>query len=259
MDWRALPQDLEEAILTNLSLVELARVSRTKSFFLTIFHKRRAQGQKALRELAAERFGSARITRIITLVERFYKRQLLDPCLADSPTKTRCWIYEDGNCRKERPEPEWSSGRYLRHIATEVEVEPFGGGADAGIQIRILTQSWSQVTLLLSHNFRADIFVYPRSNKDFRGLGLLQALLSEGLARIIVDAGQRMFIHITGSNMGFWFTQEGLKSMIAPLVPFAPPFSLAGAAWAGGACLSTSNVSGPSGVSPSDGTISLVC
>jgi hypothetical protein len=251
MGWDALPQDVEEAILSNLSLVELARVSRTKSFFLTVFHKRRAEEQKALREVAAERFGSARITRIITLVERFYKRQLLDACLADSPPKTSCWIYEDGSCRRERPEPEpLSAGQFFRQIGIEVEIELLGNGADAGMRITIEAQHWSQVRLLLCHNFRACVFVYPRREEDLRGLALVQALLSEGLAQIVADAGQRTFIYITGINMQMRFTQAGLKAMVAPLVPFAPSCSLAGAAKAGLACLYTNSCSTGSGVSP---------
>jgi hypothetical protein len=73
MSWDALPVELEERILFNLSLVELARLSSTRNVFLKVFRKQLAEQQKALCDRADRSFGLERIARAAGHLNRFIK------------------------------------------------------------------------------------------------------------------------------------------------------------------------------------------
>jgi hypothetical protein len=77
-DWRALPYELEETILANLSLPKLARVSTTCKRFDHHFRQKLAKEQKACYDLAVARFGKERLACIAELVHGFLA-QLYDP------------------------------------------------------------------------------------------------------------------------------------------------------------------------------------
>jgi hypothetical protein len=71
MGWDALPLELEEQILSNLSLAELALLSSTRKVFLAPFRKELAEQQKALCEEAYELFGDECLKRLADLCRCF--------------------------------------------------------------------------------------------------------------------------------------------------------------------------------------------
>jgi hypothetical protein len=82
MSWEALPIEMEEKILFNLSLAELAAVSSTCMTFLEVFQKQLAAQQKTLCDSAVDWFGLERIRGFATLADRFINDKILNFNLA---------------------------------------------------------------------------------------------------------------------------------------------------------------------------------
>jgi hypothetical protein len=83
MSLDALPIELEEKVLSNLSPVELARVSTTNTAFLAAHQQGMAEEQKALGARANEWFGRKRTKRFAEFLQGFFKEDMLDDDLAE--------------------------------------------------------------------------------------------------------------------------------------------------------------------------------
>jgi hypothetical protein len=76
--------------------------------------------------------------------------------------------------------------------------------------------------------------VVPRGDEDLEPLAFMQALLSEGVAKVCRDAGKDAEVRVEGSRYPVMGTPAGWKAQIAPLLPFASRYtSLAGTGWDG--------------------------
>lgn len=69
------------------------------------------------------------------------------------------------------------------------------------------------------------IGVTPSNDEDLVPVALVQALLSEGLARIIHEVGLRADIVILRSYLPTGLTDAGQKAQILPLLPFATQYT----------------------------------
>jgi hypothetical protein len=77
MGWHDLPLELEEQVLSNLSLVELALLSSTRKVFLAAFRKQLAEEQKALCDEAHYWFGATCLKRAAEISSCFLKEPTL--------------------------------------------------------------------------------------------------------------------------------------------------------------------------------------
>jgi hypothetical protein len=77
MSWRSLPHDMVDVILSNLALLELARIASTCHAFHALYRQQLAAVQEARTALAKKSFGDKRIKRISAVVDRFLKREPL--------------------------------------------------------------------------------------------------------------------------------------------------------------------------------------
>jgi hypothetical protein len=102
-EWRALPQKLEELILSKLPLVDLARLSSTSKTFEAVFCMQLGQEQKVRCDFAAKRFGRDRIVSIAALINRLLKGESLDPFFAGIPENRMCRMSQDGTCVRKEP------------------------------------------------------------------------------------------------------------------------------------------------------------
>ncbi len=79
MSWDTLPVELEERILFNLPLVELARLASTRKVFLGVFRKQLAEQQKALCDRADKTFGVARLKDAAVHLNRYLTKGIVVP------------------------------------------------------------------------------------------------------------------------------------------------------------------------------------
>jgi hypothetical protein len=77
MSWHDLSLELEEQILSNLSLVELALLSSTRKVFLAAFRKQIAEEQKVLCDAAHNWFGATCLKRAAEISSCFLKEHTL--------------------------------------------------------------------------------------------------------------------------------------------------------------------------------------
>jgi hypothetical protein len=71
---------------------------------------------------------------------------------------------------------------------------------------------------------RITIDVIPCSDEDLKVVALLQAMLSQGLAQMICEAGRHAVVSVHPCPGRGVFTQAGLNAQILPLFPFAAPY-----------------------------------
>jgi hypothetical protein len=220
--WETLPFEVQELILAQLTLMDLARVATTCKVFHAVFPGVVAKEQSARCNIAAECFGRGRITYIAGLVERIFKGEALGISAAKSKRgRSRCWISADGKAHGSRPHPHRFSlqNPHDRDSMVCCSWRPYAGGFP-GLYISAFAKKGTEVYMQFDGKTGASIFVLPTANGDFEGVALVQALLSEGLSRICRDAGQPIHIHVRGLAVSSGLTKAGCKAQIAPLLPY---------------------------------------
>ncbi len=233
MDWRALPPEMEEAILAKLSLIDLARVSPTCRTFHAVFCMRLPVEQRARCDLAAERFGRKRIARIIELLDRKLKGRTLEPHMSDRHGHASpCWICEDGTCQSDIPAPSRDENGTPHNAQIRVSARLDGWRAPYNLLVDVMLEGHGPLMVLqakLEDTEKAMfIWVVHPHNHDVEGPALLQALLSGGLAQSCRDVGQHATIRLIGVRFSRSTTLTGLKALVAPLLPLMSRMSQVG-------------------------------
>ncbi len=234
MSWSSLPLDMVELILGHLSLVDVAQISRTSRTFQAMYRARMLLEQKARCELAIKSCGRKRILCVLGIFQHLLKGDSLCPEFVDNKWN-HFWICAQGVLHALDPLSSAKSSRssIRKDVGLEVWVCPGGYGLrrasakskcrdEQKIVVRVFP-GWSQLSMNIDHTpMRSVIDVRTRGDDDVVPVALLQALLSEGLALCMHDAGQHVEVRIRPDFDFCEVTQVGLKAQIAPLMPFAP-------------------------------------
>lgn len=204
MSWSSLPNDLVMHILGKLSVTELAPVTMTCSRFHALYRERMAREQEARLQLAVNCFGADRIACLCALIVRLHKGEPWGPPIVAS-SYYRCWISGDGELLERRSSPHAATPQDIRvtlkHLSTCLHVQ---------VRPRDLGPYWLSIGIG-HHVKRTGIDVWDDVN--LMPAALMQALLSGGLARSILDVGFQVEISVGRSGV-----------QIAPLLPFAPRY-----------------------------------
>jgi hypothetical protein len=225
MVWSTLPPDVEEVILGLLSLVALARISRTSHTFQASFCRRMSDLQKARRDLAVSWFGPRRITCIAGLVTSFLNGELMEGNLAKNVVSD-CQISVDGVLHAR----EWPMSRQISRatiqaghcrvmlfLAWKDQVKP-----SMSIHLRVGAGGFVEIDVGLAQTKTVLITVIPCGGEDLLGVGLVQALLSQDLAPNFCDAASHTEVSIEGCFQyyrGFRSTRDTRQAQILPILP----------------------------------------
>jgi hypothetical protein len=249
MGFSALPEDMEEAILTKLPLVDLARVATTRPSFQAVLRRRLPQERKARCDLGAQCLGSERIARIVALTGSFLEGEALERGLLESPLQGGCSISEDGTLQGPLDAgcfiPQDARLRYvmLAHRFSRRDTLPAGGSlVHVGLKcdhyvnydpatmefvnydvltlhFTVRTANTSQVYLSIDSRSKSIfIAVVPSSIGDVEGLGVVQALLSGYLGPGLRHMGVFDILILVVSR---WedFSRAGMEAQIGPVLP----------------------------------------
>jgi hypothetical protein len=221
MCWDALPCELQELILANLSLTELTRVSRTCRAIQAAFGRQMAREQKARCDLAVECFGHERIACIASLADRFLKGERVHPALDEGVIRF-CSICADGTLRVNP-----NVGQRLTCEPADLPTEFwFWLGSPPSMSIVIKPTLAGRVSLCCNRGKKNFITVYLRRDQDVKGLALVHALLDGCLAPTFQSHGLPIHVHIRRyTDYKSVYTPQGLQAQIAPLLPFVSRYT----------------------------------
>jgi hypothetical protein len=248
-DWRALPYELEEAILANLSLPKMADLSTTCKRFDHLFHQKLAKEQKARYDLAVAQFGKERLARIADIVHGFIA-QLYDPhtgrrlkrywsldkagllhlraippgAVYGGRTKWSWLMSQDGTLHDEKA-LRGGKGHGSAHKAGDVRVRVTSSNDPTMLRFDVWFHKGSCVSITAGWaRGRCSFSVEPSGNEDVGGVALVQALLSGEFAPIVGEGRPLASVHVSGRNRGLRFA--GLATLVAPLLPLAKTYIL---------------------------------
>jgi hypothetical protein len=213
--WSAVPPELQELILANLSLVEVTRVSWTCKSFHAAFCRQLAREQEARYNLAVGCAGHERILRIKSLIKSILDDDGLDPDVG-THSRVEGWIYRDGTFHSEPPAhhvpgtPEWRAGDYSMHVSVH---------QTHGLRLSVCTRGTSYVCMYIRR--RADresyIAINLSSDVDTEEVALVQALVSGDLGPSLRRA-RLTSIYIRGKSALGAFSEGGMEAQVAPLL-----------------------------------------
>jgi hypothetical protein len=224
--WSSLPNDMVDVILANLSLIELAELSRTCTSFNAVYRRLIAQEQKARRNLAVNCCRLERIRVLARLTGHLLKDEVLHPCFF-ARAQNAWWISADGVLHG----PVCAYGvRQLAREAGDIFVWMYlekGPPAISNLFVEVTNCTAGQVTMQFNGERKGvTIYVFPTSQDDLAVVSVVQAMLSEGLADFVHEVGSRVEIRIRGPIIpGSRITPAGLKAQIAPLLSFASRYT----------------------------------
>jgi hypothetical protein len=228
----SLPLEMLEEILGKLSLFEGARMAATCRTLHALYRPLMAREQKARYDLAVKSCGRERIACILALIKLLLTGRRLRPWdgkLAHGRWND-CWVCADGVLRgptrlnphsRERGEDILASicpGQDWRDSPHVYEIILFGPPSwqGAGVSFRV---DRNRVGTLID--------AVTTGDGNLHMVALLQALLSDGLAQSIHDAGQHVEIRLRPVRIHSEseITREGLRAQIAPLLPFVSQYT----------------------------------
>jgi hypothetical protein len=209
INWSDLPGDMVEAILGNLSWVDLARITSTCKAFRAAFRKELAHEQERRCKLAVACFGRGRIDRIADLIECHLEGIPLDLLLVPD----LCWLLEDGTLNAAPMDMAHGNG-----YTAQVRVI----GKVLNIYVFMLGHLGSCTYISVCQQSRVVTFkVRTWGDDDIEGVALLQALLNEALEPVLSGVGPHLDIRVMGDVSEGHPTQAGLRKQVAPLLPFS--------------------------------------
>ncbi len=225
MSWASLPDDIVEEILAKLSLLELARISRTCSSFNALYDRRLEGEPKARHDLANKAFGHERIARIGALAACFLKGEPLGLPLVEGGTGRFSMSVDGAVVHLGR-----GSGPRAKAGESIVSVSDYDWLCPRRVRqmftVDVYAENGSIVYMVMHNNkLEATINLSPSSDDDLEGVALVQALLSGGLAQSISDAGVLFTINIWPSHLNEELcTPSGLRAQRLPLLGYASGF-----------------------------------
>jgi hypothetical protein len=211
MSWPALPLELEDLILANLSLCELARASRACHTFQSAFRKQLAIEQDARSQIAIHIAGLARIEGIVSLTKHYIQGDADSAKLKGNVGR----ISADGTLHVQRshpflPQPPFNPGG--------IDASFLLDGLSLSVRMEAVLQSEVCINVYRQHGL-VDIYVCPRSDEDFDGVSLVQCLLGSALGPCINEGGLAIDVHVRGYSTTC--TCTGLQAQVVPLLPLA--------------------------------------
>jgi hypothetical protein len=258
MDWTALPYELEDVVLGNLSLRQLADVSPTCQRFDQIIRQKLAKEQNSRCDLAISRFGRERVDRIADITHSFLNAHSSH---SQSVKRAACsWsISDDGALHIAPASHPARHSRGVRddfwYISEDGKVhsgeaagigtagDVLGKGRDVSVWVSLVSYpatlhvevSWRD-GLGLNMTFGPvkgpfGVSLRPCSDEDVIGMALVQGLLSANFAPSVSEGCRRPEVHISWSDSNQGFTSVGLETLIAPLLPLAQTYRVT--EWAG--------------------------
>jgi hypothetical protein len=215
-----LPEELEDLILSKLSLHEVARVSTTSRAFHATFNRLLAAQQKARCSLAVHHFAcSQQIMCIASLITRFLNA---DPELACRSDAVHFRICTDGTYHVVGSSKKIT--RFQRQFFRQDIAMPeiLGSFSSNAMTLWIAAPKRRNTSVCVDRRYNLVFFsLYPCCDEDVEGLALVQTLLTWGLVSGPHSAGPQSWIKVSGYMLyKHHFTQEGLQAQIAPLLPF---------------------------------------
>jgi hypothetical protein len=218
MQWSALPEDMQELVLTKLSLFDLTLASRTCKQFHAVLPKALAGEEQARCNLAAKCFGSERITCISRLIHGMFNGESLEPYFVDDFTPARLWISKDGTPCEEGPSPYFCHEVVKEAVVQVRVVNANPGTTPPSLAMNVLAQSGTEVQLRVERAQCVFISVSIRKDGDLEGVALVQALLSGGMSGLLSNPEQCIHILVEGAAKSSGVTPSGLKAQIAPIL-----------------------------------------
>jgi hypothetical protein len=214
-------------ILANLSLIGLARISRTCRSFNAVYRRLLAKEQKARHNLANSSCGRERVMGMIWFTTHLLKEEVAEAQFFRKSWGSAWRVCADGTLHGPiRP----TSVRQSPREPGDILVWPYlipGPPAIGSVYVEAGNCRFGQFFMKFGCNGKGvTIFVTPASDDDLVFVAIVHAMLSKGLASFVYEAGSRVEIRIRGpinpTNRG---TPAGLKAQIAPLLPFASRYT----------------------------------
>jgi hypothetical protein len=209
MGWSDLPIEMVEIILVSLTLIELARASRTCRTFQAVFSMKMAGEQKAYGELALKRFNFNRISCIAGRLDCLLKGETIYHGLAFEFPDLKC-ISADGTLC------DWYGADYN---VGDVEMVTYRVGTFKFVDVGL--------PCVRCVGFRVDLLgkavlicIRPSANDDLEGVALVHALMTGRWVPHLRGCGLSIHIRIEGYKRERC-TSAGLHAQIAPLRPLA--------------------------------------
>lgn len=221
MSWSSLPYDVVELILSNMSLIELARSSPTCGSFQTVYCKRMAVQQKSRLDLAEGFCGRERISCIVALIAHLLSGKALKRDFG-AYQWNRCWISADGVLCGPVLNP---SGSQFTFETGDFCVMICPNKSSLWLNfdtVKAHNSPWSYLEATIRPESNGvKVSVFSSHDEDLRPVAMVQAMLSGGLAQFLQDAGKWAEIQILPSANSVRASAAGLKAQITPLLPFA--------------------------------------
>jgi hypothetical protein len=215
MSWDSLHEDLLILILANLSLIELARASRTCRSFKAVYGRLMAVEQQSRRDLAVKVFGHERIACLLALITHLLKHRPLGPNSSEEVKEG--WISGDGVLHVQHPRalPKSLAGDMSVTVCLNLYRD-----RKIHLLVRAHDSFMAQLSVRISCDCKHVMFnVFPDTDDDLKVVGMVQAMLTWGLGGSINNAGK--YAEICIPHRSERCTRAGLKSQIVPLLPFA--------------------------------------
>jgi hypothetical protein len=220
MAWTALPNDMVEVVLGNLSAVELAGMSATCTSVNGLSRRLMDAQWKAQCDEAIVSCGRARIACIVALIAHYLQGNWLT-CYFSAWEWTCAWVSADGMMHGPAPHNQVTrrmseDGDFRLSLCVDLD----DSSVILFVEARHSAGSYIKVQTSPDRK-QVSIDVVTTRDADFHVVALVQAMLSEGLAQLVRHAGKLVVISIRGKANTHGVTQRGIKSLISPLMPFA--------------------------------------
>jgi hypothetical protein len=237
MSWSDLPTDMVEEIFSHLSLLDSARISSTCYSFRELYGTRMVAEQGARCDLVIQAFGHARIQCLVDLLATYMRGDSLhaawvsgrrnmfsvsaDGALVPNPWAWRAFQRGDGGL---------AADGQASFTGMRVAIWPYqyitadGKGNADRICIETPGWAWGYLSVSISQAKRIMIDMNPH-DADLKLVALLQAMLSQGLAQLMRDAGRYAVVDIQPLPESAVLKEWGLSAQILPLMPFVSRYT----------------------------------
>ncbi len=229
--------ELEEVILFKLSLLDLARVSRTCRTFQAAYCRLRAGQGKVHCDAAVSRLGQARIDGIIDVIRRFV---MGEPPLPQLPSgDTLCYISADGALHvRGLDAPLATRWDHCANKKDDTVLVEYDNRAHRNfLQIFVGRHRLPRFKFYANRcsiTREAYLHVLPLGDDDLEGVGLAYPLTSRIFASTLRDAGFHTKVIFEGyapcsAYVGCTFA--GMQALAMPLLPEASRYTCEKCMW----------------------------
>jgi hypothetical protein len=189
--WVTLPPEMEELIVSKLSVRELARVSSMCRLFKDVSCRHMVEFQKERCALAHERFGQERVSSIAALIDRLVRGEIGDPHLSKLSVHT-CWILANGAMHVDEPSTPSKGDKRVGDICLSIFLTDFC------IMVTAFAPKWASEVSFIGwpRENVARLDVFRCGGEDLEGVALAQALVSGALGQSFHTYGLPFDVHV---------------------------------------------------------------